>query len=188
MSAALGIEPTRGALVASLNDDGPAAQAGVKLGDIIVAFDGRTFKAPNELALMVAQTPVGRRVPMKILRQGKGLTFNISVGVTKEQEIAMPAPPAQNFGVKVARVKAGASGEEPAQGVIVREVQSGSTADDAGLQPGDLIREIDQRPIRTIAEFDEAIHRDESKRVLFLIRRGEENLFLAIAPHSRRRS
>jgi serine protease Do len=182
----LGMPPSGGALVSGLQQNSPAAQAGVKLGDVIVGFDGVLIYEPSQLVTLVAQMPAGRRANAKILRDGKELTLSLVVALPKdEQSHAAATAERQSFGVTVERVTAQIArqkGLHKAQGVMISAVDSSGTAADAGLRAGDLILEIDRRAIRNVVEFDNLINRS-SKRMLFLIRRGEDNHFVAFAPH-----
>jgi serine protease Do len=183
----LGMPQSGGALVAGIQQNSPAAHAGIKIGDVIVWFDGVVIHEPAQLATLVAQMPAGRRAKAKILRDGKELTLSTVVALSKEEEAltAATTPDAQSFGITVEGVTAQIArqkGLPKAQGVMVSAVDSGGTAADAGLRTGDLILEIDRRPIRNVSEFNHMINQP-SKPMLFLIRRGEDNHFVAFAPN-----
>jgi serine protease Do len=85
---ALGVNQTQGALVTETTDGGPADRAGVKPGDVIVAFDGKDIKDTSDLPLQVARTTPGKTVPVKILRESKEVTLSLTVGEMKESEVA----------------------------------------------------------------------------------------------------
>ncbi|HYD47206.1 MAG TPA: DegQ family serine endoprotease, partial [Terriglobales bacterium] len=85
IAESLGLTETRGALVADVMKDGPAREAGIEVGDVIVEFDGHTVKDSNELPMLVARTGVGKSVEVKILRNGKPQTMNVRIAELKEE-------------------------------------------------------------------------------------------------------
>jgi serine protease Do len=191
LAATLGLKQPGGALVANINEGSPAATAGVAVGDVIQIYDGREIKDSSQLPLLVARTPVGKTVRLKIVRDTKELTLNCTILALKDkdEEIVAAVPQTQNFGLTVQQVTpqiARSRGLNGNQGLIVSAVQSGSAADAAGMREGDVILEIDRQPVRAIADFETAIKRSANRSLLFLIRRGENNLFLALAPQAQR--
>lgn len=190
LAASLKLRQARGALVASVTEASPAVRAGIKVGDVIVVYDNQEIKESNQLPILVARTPVGRTVAMKIVRDGKDMTLNTTVTALMDEEIVAAAPPqAQNFGLTVRQMTpqiARSLGLEKSQGVIVSAVEPNSTAAEAGLREGDLILEIDRRPVRTVTDFEQAVKRAAGSNLLLLVRRGENNLFLAFAPRESR--
>jgi serine protease Do len=191
IAVTLGLKQPGGALVANINEGSPAAKAGVAVGDVIQIYDGREIKDSSQLPLLVARTPIGKTVRLKIVRDTKELTLNCTILALKDkdEEIVAAVPQTQNFGLTVQQVTpqiARSRGLNGNQGLIVSAVQSGSAADAAGMREGDVILEIDRQPVRAIADFETAIKRSANRSLLFLIRRGENNLFLALAPEAQR--
>jgi len=186
LASSLGIGEPRGALVAGVNDGSPAARVGMKVGDVIISFDGKPIKESSQLPLLVARTPIGKTVPVTVLRNNQQLTMNTTIAVLKDEEIVAAASPTQQeFGLTVQQVTpqiARSLGLDKPQGVVVTAVDPTSAAAESGLHEGDLILEIDRRPIGTLAEFNQAIKAGANKNLLFLVRRGENTLFLALAP------
>lgn len=86
IAESLGLDKPRGALVAEITKDGPTDRAGVQVGDVIVEFDGKELKRSSDLPLIVARTPVGKKVRLKILRDGRELTLHVTVGEAKEDQ------------------------------------------------------------------------------------------------------
>ena len=86
IAEAFGLEKPRGALVAGLVKDGPAEQGGIKVGDIVTEYDGRQINNANEFPLMVARTPVSKKVQMKVFRESKEIAMSITVGELKDSE------------------------------------------------------------------------------------------------------
>ncbi len=186
IAESLGMQRARGALVANVSKDGAAERAGVKVGDVIVEFDGKEINDSSDLPILVARTAVDKRVSMKVLRDKKEVTLTAVVGELKEEEVAASAPEKGELGLTVQRVTpqiAESLGLQKAEGLVVTAVEPGSAADEAGLHRGDVILEIDRKPVRTVADFRKAIGATgKGKGVLFLVRRGESTLFMAIKP------
>lgn len=186
LAESLGMEKSQGALVANVSKDGPADKSGVKVGDVIVEFDGKEIKDSGELPIIVARTPVDKKVRMKVLRDKKELTLNVAVGELKDEEIVASAPEKGEMGLTVQRLTpqiAESLGLEKAEGIVVSAVEPGSAADEAGIRRGDVIVEIDRKPIRNLEEYKKSIATvRKGKGVLFLVRRGESTLFLALRP------
>ena len=184
----LGMDRGRGALVANISKDGPAEKAGVKVGDVIIEFDGKEIKDSGDLPIIVARTPVDRRVRMKVLRDKKELQLTVSVGELKDEEVVASAPEKGELGMTVQKLTpqiAESLGLEKADGVVVSAVDPGSVADEAGIRRGDVILEVDRKPIRSIDEYKKAVAGiRKGKGVLLLVRRGESTLFLALKPQN----
>ena len=150
------MDRARGALVANVSKDGPAEKAGVKVGDVIIEFDGKEIKDSGDLPIIVARTPVDRRVRMKVLRDKKELQLTVSVGELKDEEVVASAPEKGELGMTVQKLTpqiAESLGLERAEGVVVSAVDPGSVADEAGIRRGDVILEVDRKPIRSIDEY-----------------------------------
>ena len=186
LAESLGMEKSQGALVANVSKDGPADKSGVKVGDVIVEFDGKEIKDSGDLPIIVARTPVDKKVRMKVLRDKKDLTLNVAVGELKDEEVVASAPEKGEMGLTVQRLTpqiAESLGLEKAEGIVVSAVEPGSAADEAGIRRGDVIVEIDRKAIRNLEEYKKSIATvRKGKGVLFLVRRGESTLFLALRP------
>lgn len=186
IAESLGLDKARGALVANVSKDGPAERAGVKVGDVIVEFDGKEIKDSNDLPLIVARTPVSKKVQLKVLRDKKSVTLNTSVGELKEEEVVAATEEKGEFGLTVQRVTpdiAESLGLDRAEGVVITTVEPGSPADEAGLRRGDIIVEVDRKAVRNLEDYRKSMaETKKGKGVLFLVRRGENTLFLALKP------
>jgi len=182
----LGLDKAQGALVANVSKDGPADKAGVKVGDVIVEFDGKEVKDSGDLPIIVARTPVDKKVRMKVVREKKEVALGVAVGELKDEEIVASAPEKGELGLTVQRLTpqmAESLGLEKSEGVVVSAVEPGSAADEAGIRRGDVLMEIDRRPIRNLDEYRKSVAAIKKGRgVLFLVRRGENTLFLALKP------
>jgi len=186
IAESLGLEKARGALVANVSKDGPADHAGVKVGDVIIEFDGKEIKESNDLPIIVARTPVDKKARLKVLRDKKEVTLTVTVGELKDEEVVASTKEKGELGLTVRRVTpqmAESLGLDRAEGVVVAAVEPGSPGDEAGLRRGDVILEMDRKPIRTLADYRKAIgETKKGKGILFLVRRGENTLFLALKP------
>jgi serine protease Do len=187
IAESLNLKEQKGALVADVMKDGPAAEAGIKVGDVIVEFDGHTVKDSTELPLLVARTPIGKSVNVKVLRDKGAETISVKVGELKDEETAVAAGKEENFGLTVQALtpeiadSLGLSGD--LKGVVVSGVESGSAAEDAGLRRGDVIQEVNRAPVKNLAGYRKALAgAAKGKSVLFLVRRGENTIFVALKP------
>jgi len=182
----LGLDKARGALVASVSKDGPAERAGVKVGDVIIEFDGKEIRESNDLPIIVARTPVDKKVRLKVLREKKEVALSVTIGELKEEEVVASTPAKGELGLTVQRVTpqiAESLGLDRPEGVVITAVEAGSPGDEAGLRRGDVILEVDRKPIRSVADYRKAIgETKKGKGILFLVRRGESTLFLALKP------
>ena len=182
----LGLERSSGALVANVSKDGPADKAGVKVGDVIIEFDGKEVKDSGDLPIIVARTAVDKKVRMKVLRDKKEIALNVAVGELKDEEVVASAPEKGELGLTVQRLTpqmAENLGLEKVEGVVVTAVEPGSAGDDAGIRRGDVILEVDRKAVRSLDEYKKAVAAVRKGRgVLFLVRRGESTLFLALKP------
>ncbi|MBI2182416.1 MAG: DegQ family serine endoprotease [Deltaproteobacteria bacterium] len=185
IAESLGMKQPSGALVADVAKAGPAERAGIKTGDVIVEFNGKEIKDSGELPLQAARTAPGKQAQLRILRNGKELTLPLTVGEFKEREVVAAAQ-SGGLGLAVQPVTASIAAElglERAEGLVITSIKPGSPADEAGLQRGDVIAEINRQPVRDRSDYDRAMEKTEKgKSLLFLVRRGEGSLFLALKP------
>jgi serine protease Do len=186
IAESLGMDKGYGALVANVSKEGPAEKAGVKVGDVIVDFDGQPVKDSGDLPIIVARTAVDKKVRMKVLRDKKEIVLNVAIGELKDQEVVASAPEKGELGLTVQRLTpqmAESLGLEKSEGVVVTAVEPASAAEEAGIRRGDVILEVDRRTVRNLDEYKKAIAGIAKGRgVLFLVRRGESTLFLALKP------
>jgi serine protease Do len=190
LAKSFGLSAPNGALVAGVESDGPAAKAGIERGDIIIKFDGETVHDEHELPEMVAATPIGKRVPIEVIRNGKHVTLNANIAVLKEQQVASAENPGEagaSWGLQVRDLTpelAQQLGLHNSKGVVVTGVKQDSPAADANLQQGDQILEINHKKISSADEFA-ALARDAQKnksQALLLVQRGDATLYTVINP------
>ena len=184
IAESLGMKKATGALVGNVSQDSPAERAGLKAGDVIVEFDGKEIKDSSDLPILVARAPVGKKAPVKVLRDNKETTVTVTIGEMQKEKTAAATPEKGDLGLTVQKVTPQAAetlGLKKAEGVVVTAVEPGSAADDAGIARGDVILQINRKPVRTIAEYREAIAgMRKGEAGLFLVRRGDSSIFLAL--------
>jgi serine protease Do len=175
-----------GALVASVADAGPAKAAGLRAGDVIVEYDGHKLARSDELPRLVAETPVGRDVVLAAVREGKTLTLSARIAKLAEPEARRTAKasakPALGLAVQTVTPQLAAElGLSAKAGVLVRGVEDGSPAASAGVQPGDVIAEIDRKPVRSVDDLERALAGvKRGAPVLFFVHRNGGDLYIAV--------
>jgi serine protease Do len=187
IAESLGLEQAHGALVADVVANGPAAAAGVKVGDVIVEFDGRPVVESNELPMLVARTPLEKQVTLKVVRDKESLDLPVTIAELQDEEAQVAAGgDSEKLGLTVQTLTpeiAENLGVEDAKGVVVTAVESGSPADEAGLRRGDVILEVNREAVADADNYKAALKKvEKGKNVLFLVRRGENTIFLALKP------
>ena len=174
------------AQVIEVAENSPAAEAGVKLGDIILEFNGKPLPRSQDLPSWVADTAPGQRVALKIVRDKIERSVAVKIGeAPDEREVALQSDAKEtDIGVKIQKVTpevARRQGLSSAKGVIVIEVQPGSSADQAGLASGDVIREVNQRPVNTVKDFEQSVRQSKrGDRLMLLVQRGDSTVFFAL--------
>jgi serine protease Do len=184
IAESLGLQKSRGALVANVAEGSPADQAGVKVGDVLIEYDGQPIEESSQLPILVARSDVGKNVQATIVRDNKRIPVTIKVGELKEQEVVASGPKEGKLGLTVQNVTpqiAESLGLSRAGAVVITSVQPQSVAAEAGLRRGDVILEVDRKRINNIDEFQRIVNQTKAgENLLFLIQRGGSNLFLAL--------
>jgi len=192
----------KGALVSDVNEQGPALKAGVKRGDVIVEFDGKEVQSVSELRNRVAQTLVGATVKMKVMRDGQETLLSIKVGERPPDAVlargSAPSEPPEAVEPRkgplnvLSDLRIKALDEEArtqlnigakTTGVVVAHVQAGSPAEQAGLQRGDVIQEVNRNAIANVKDYETAaakIKKEES--AVLLVNRQGNSIFVVINP------
>ena len=188
LAKSFGIKDAKGAIVSDVKEDGPADQGGLKQGDVIISYQGSPVEEAVALQRMVTRTPVGTKVPVKVMRDGHEKELTITIGEhpdtiktanaeSGEKDYAFAGVAVQDLDKDQAK-EFGIKGK--AQGVVVTSVEPDSGADRAGLLPGDVIREINRQPVKSVKEFEKvssAVKKGDN--VLILINRRGNALFLS---------
>jgi serine protease Do len=188
LAKALKLEERQGALVAEVVPGGPAAKAGIRQGDVIVGFNGESIKSSHDLPAVVAKTPVGGEASVTLYRDGKTQKVPVTVGKLPSEKVTREesSPEGQSqWGLQLQEMtpqmarQRGLTGES---GVMVVGIQPDSPAERAGLQRGDLIREVNRQPVQSVQEVRDAIAKAGSQdSLVLLVKRGQGSLFVAMA-------
>ena len=185
LARSFGLHGAEGALVADVTPGGPASKAGIARGDVIVRWGDRRVQHSRELPLMVALTPPGTRVPVAVVREGRERTVDVTVDRMPAEERRESRAPSRGgsleaWGLAVAalgRDDARRLGVKPGSGVIVTDVAEGSPADEAGVEPGDVVVEANRRAVRSPADLGRALAASP-RRALLLVRRNGASVFI----------
>ncbi len=191
-----------GALVDGVSDNSPAAQAGLKKGDVILRFDGERVRSVAELRRMIRETPTGRTVSLEISRDGQTRMLSAMLGPRKEQsfsfnmpDVHIPSMDLRHFnlmfpfgptlgisGEDLTKQLAQYFGVKEGKGVLVTEVVEGSAAEKAGLKAGDVIVRVGDKLVDSVPELREALPRDfegTKKVTLTIVRDRREQTLTA---------
>ncbi len=187
IAESLGLEAAKGALVADVMSDGPAKKAGVEVGDVIVQFDGHAVNDSNELPFLVARTPVGKTVELVVIREGKRQSLSVTIAELEDDGGEAATSEEDSLGLTVQpltpEIAESLGLEAETKGVVVSAVEPGSRADDAGLQRGDVIMEINRKSVADLGDYRKAVRGiGEGKTALMLVRRGDNTIFIPIKP------
>jgi serine protease Do len=188
LAESFGLKDEKGALVADVTSGGPAEKAGIKRGDVIVSFDGKDIKDWSDLPTIVAATPVGKRVEVKVIREGKEKSFNVTIAELDDEKLARGSAPTDSkvveLGLTVQELTpeiAERLGLSEQEGVVVSGVEDESPASEAGLRPGDLILEINRVKVNNVNDYRRVVRDvDKGEMVLFLVKRGSNTLFFTM--------
>ena len=187
IAESLGLKTTEGALVSNVFKGDPAEKAGIKTGDVIVEIDGQIVRNTHELIVIVAGVTVGDKVKIKVLRDGKQKNFTVKVTERPETKELAEMKHEENgkyFGMTVQEITpeiAEHLGLPNVTGVIIAQVKRGGPADEAGIQTGDIIRQINRSKVSSLKEYRSVMSRAVSgDSVLVLIQRGKSKFFAVI--------
>jgi serine protease Do len=194
VAEAMGLPAAAGALVTDV-PEGPALEAGIRQGDVILTFDGTDVQDTRGLVRKVGNTEVGKAVRVVVFRDGNRETLLITLGRREDAEAVVPAAqPAEPapverdlLGMTVVpltdEIRQGLGLPDTATGLVVRAVADGSEAFTKGLREGDVIAEAGQVPVATVDDLEEqleAVREAGRKSLLLLVRRGGEPRFVAL--------
>ena len=190
IAESLGLDEPKGALVADVVKDSPAEQAGIKQGDVIIDYDSKPVGDSSELPLLVARTAVGTSVKLTAIRDKERLTFSVKIAELKEEEMAQGGSgTSEDLGLTVQTLTADLAEnlglDRGLKGVVVTQVEQGGPAGEAGLRRGDVILEVNRTPVKDVDAYRKSLKAGgKGKSVLFLVRRGDNTIFLAVKPTS----
>jgi serine protease Do len=190
IATSLGLKSPDGALVASVQPDSPAVRAGLRQGDVITTFDGRPIDDSNALRNRVASTLPGTPVTLGFVRDGKVESTHATLAelptprsVRAAQETGAESG---RFGLSVEPITPDLASQmklKDQSGLVVDKVAPMSPASDAGIQPGDVIKEVNHKPVTSVSGLQDVLRASTNKRpALVLLSRKGSNLFVALAP------
>ncbi len=180
------IEIGKGILISQVSEDSPAKKAGLRQGDVIIAYDGKPVKNVGDFRNKVSLTPPGTRKEITILRDGKEKKLTVEIGKLDKDKLTAQgdALNAEEIGLAVQTITpeiADQFGVETGQGVVVTDVKPGSIAALAGITPGTVILQVNRKEISSATEFRKAIKASMAKkRALLLIRKDGAQRFVAL--------
>jgi serine protease Do len=197
---ALGLGTARGALIAGIDEKGPAKPAGLEIGDVIVKFDGKDVKDSRELPRIVAGTPVGKDVPIQVMRKGKELAKTVKLARLEDGEKVQQASANKPTGEAAKPATASALGlefsaqneelrkrysiKDGLKGVVITKVDSNSNAADKRILVGELVVEVGQEAVNSPEEVTkrlDALKKEGKKSALLLVSNGQgEVRFVAV--------
>jgi serine protease Do len=201
IAESLKISPPRGALVAGVDDKGPAKPAGIEPGDVIVKFDGKDIKEMRDLPRVVADTPVGKQTPVVVIRKGKEETKTVTLGRLEDGEKLAAAaeqkggsPPEKTvvkktLGIELANMSNDLRKrykiKDTVKGVVITGIDANSPAADKRLSPGDVIVEIAQEAVANADDLQakiDKLKKDGRKSALLLVASADGELrFVALS-------
>jgi serine protease Do len=200
IAESLNIKPARGALIAGVDDKGPAKPAGIEPGDVVVKFDGKDVKEPKDLSRVVADTAVGKEVDVVVIRKGQEETKKVTLGRLEDGEKAVQAsnktpepvekPVTQKaLGLDLATLSKDLRSrykiKDTVKGVVITNVDGASDAAEKRLSAGEVIVEVAQEAVSNAADVKKRIDqlkKDGKKSILLLVSNAEGELrFVALS-------
>ena len=194
-------EDRKGVLISDVNENGPSYTAGIRRGDVVVAFNGKEVQGVSQLRNLVARTMVGKDAQVKVLRDGKEQMIAVKVAERPSDELLAkkePAPPKEQKEIvkppdnvlASLRVQALDSAvmsqlNIPAKttGVVIASVEPGGQAEAAGLQRGDVIQEVNREAVKSLEEYQQAVNKiKKDELAVLLVSRQGNSLFVAVNP------
>jgi serine protease Do len=200
IAESLGLDKVKGALIASVSDDGPAQAAGIQAGDVVLSFDGKEVSDMRRLPRLVAETPVGKTVPVTVWRKHKEDVVQVKVGRLEESDQQQASAPegtgkgrkseggfVKTLGLTLSDLtpdlKEKFSLADDSKGVVVVDVAKDSPAAAKGVRPGDLIMEAAQEEVKSPGEVNSRIEEAKKsgrKSILLLVERQGDLRFIAL--------
>ncbi|HYX63367.1 MAG TPA: DegQ family serine endoprotease [Burkholderiales bacterium] len=173
LAQSFGLPKPEGALVSSVDDKGPAKRAGLKPGDVILAWNGKPIDESADLPVLVANTKPGEHAQMKVWRDGAEHTLGVTVGTMPDEKVASAnqANPDANSG------KLGLMVQQGDEGLVV--AQASGPAAKAGVQPGDVILGVNNQPVKSVAELRRAVEK-AGKHIALLVQRGDATVYVPV--------
>jgi serine protease Do len=180
LAASFGVKDQKGALVSDVVPDSPAARAGLKSGDVVLQYDGKKIDDPGDLARAVGMAAPGHEAKLTVWREKQERTVSVKLNETPTERDA------SRLGLEVRPVTPDVARQldlKTTDGVVVTSVEDGSPADAAGIKRGDVIREMNRQPVKTLRDFESITGKlGKDERVTMRVQRGNTSLYVALAP------
>ena len=177
IAQSFGLDHPQGALVVDVDPGGPSDTAGLERGDIITDYNGTRIEESHQLRTLAANAPIGERAVMTLLRNGQEKTVTAVVAEQPSRRSARVERPrtTRGWGLTLTDLTPTLMRQfnipSGVRGAMIREIEDGSAAEEAGLQPGDVIRQVDRQAVTSARACEQALAR-AGDRVLLLIQRG----------------
>jgi serine protease Do len=188
MATALKMKDSNGVLIGDVTAKGPAAQAGVKPGDVVTKLNGQPMLNAAELRLLVSQTDPGTTVPLTVLRDGSTVNLTVKLGeLPNDHEKSTDSGSGQDTlqGLQVEPLTPALRQQlhigQDNNGVVVSQVDPNSTAAASGIREGDVVQEINHHGVTSVSEFEQAMRSANGQPILLRISRDGTGLYVAIA-------
>jgi serine protease Do len=194
LAAAFKLGDRKGSLVGDVDPNGPSARAGLQPGDLIVEVNGKPMDDSRGLRLLVSSSAPGTQINLRVLREGQSRNLTVTLGelpvkVAREDTRQKPGSAehsAARFGVAVADLTPAIIAQlglpVNTKGVVVADIEDGSPAAEAGLMPGDVIQEVDRKPVHNVSEFKSQLEKRGKDPLLLLVNREGHTTFVALQP------
>ena len=173
LAKGLGLKHIEGVLVAKVESDTPADESGMKKGDVIVSFNNNIIKNVSQFRLTVASSPLDKKIPMEIIRDGKSKTLKVKLTEFPENGAIVKNSSSKKNILKTKVVSMDSElgrklNYKEKTGVIISEIESESPLARTGLRVGDIILEIDKKAIEDVNDFENALEKISNKNMIFL--------------------
>jgi serine protease Do len=188
IAKSFGMDEPRGALIGDVDPKGPGVAATLLAGDIVQNFDGQPIKDWQELPIIVATTPVGKKVKVLVFRKGKEVTLNLTVAELKDDSATetgeTPAETEAQLGLTLREVTPDLAKRlqlNDSEGLYISGIEPSSPASESGLAAGDVLVSVGDTDIKTMADYRKALAGKKKDDVVrFLIRRGVNTMFFTV--------
>jgi serine protease Do len=192
IAKAFNLSRSNGALISDVDAKGPSAQSGLKTGDVIVGLNGQPITGPNELRLRVAELAPGSVAHLQVVSNGNSHETDVKLGELPESAGKTSGPKEGSATGPLAGVQVEALTSDAAQqlnlpadtkGVVIDSVAADSAAAEAGLRRGDVILQINRKPVTSVGEYEQTLKQTGDKQsIVLLVERGGARIFVVVEP------
>jgi serine protease Do len=189
LAESLGLQGVRGALVSDVSKDSPGERAGLQRGDVIVSVDGHAVDDSNALRNRIAGTPPGTSVSLGIVRDGHPQTLHAQLAELHSAQAGTDVTGGSGEHGRLGLAVRPVTPDEAAQlhldsksGLVVAQVDPAGPAADSGIRPGDVIEQVNRRPVNDVGQLKAAVAASSGRPVLLLVNRDGQSIFLTVEP------